>query len=149
MKIVPSSGLADDEIDRMVKDAELHREEDVKRKGHVEVRNQAEALVHSTDKMLADFADKVSAEDKAAIETAVAELKTAAEGEDVEAIKQKVDAVGQASMKLGEAMYQQAQGAAGGEDGPSAEAGGGDSDEKVVDVDFEEVKDDDDDKKSA
>src|SRR5690606_3572115 len=112
-------------------------EEDKKRRELVEARNQAEALIHSTDKMLADFGDKVSAEDKSAVEAAVAELKTAAEGEDVEAIKQKVDAVAQASMKLGEAMYQQGQGAAGGEGGPSAEAGGGaGSDEKVVDVDF-------------
>ena len=149
IRIQASGGLTDTDIDRMVQEAESHAEEDKKRRELVEVRNQAEALVHSTDKMLADFADKVSAEDKAAIETAVAELKTAAEGEDVEAIKQKVDAVGQASMKLGETMYQQAQGAAGGDEGPSAEAGGGDSDEKVVDVDFEEVKDDDDDKKSA
>ncbi|HUW74530.1 MAG TPA: molecular chaperone DnaK [Methyloceanibacter sp.] len=149
IKIQASGGLSDADIDRMVQEAESHADEDKKRRELVEVRNQAEALVHSTDKMLADFGDKVPAEDKAAIEAAVAELKTAAEGEDVEAIKQKVDAVGQASMKLGEAMYQQTQGAAGGEEGPSAEAGGGDSDEKVVDVDFEEVKDDDDDKKSA
>jgi molecular chaperone DnaK len=132
----------------MVKEAESHAEEDKKRRELVEVRNQAEALVHTTDKMLADFADKVSAEDKAAVEAAVAELKTAAEGEDVEAIKQKVDAVAQASMKLGEAMYQSAQGAGGGEGGPTADAGGGGSDEGVVDVDFEEVKDDDS-KKSA
>ena len=109
------------------------------------MRNQAEALVHSTDKMLKDFGDKVPAADKSAVEAAVAELKTAAEGEDVEAIKQKVDAVAQASMKLGEAMYNASQGT--GEAGPSAEAGGG-PDEKVVDVDFEEVKDDDS-KKSA
>jgi molecular chaperone DnaK len=116
----------------------------------VEVRNQGEALVHSTDKMLKDFGDKVAAEDKAAVESAVAELKTAMEGEDAEAIKQKVDAVAQASMKLGEAMYNASQGAEGGDAGQSAEAGnsGGGSDEKVVDVDFEEVKDDDD-KKSA
>jgi len=147
IRIQASGGLTDADINRMVQEAESHAEEDKKRRELVEVRNQAEALVHSTDKMLTDFADKVSDEDKAAVEAAVAELKTAAESEDVEAIKQKVDAVGQASMKLGEAMYQQAQGA--GEEGPSAEAGGGDSDEKVVDVDFEEVKDDDDDKKSA
>ncbi len=148
IRIQASGGLTDSDIDRMVKEAESHAEEDKKRRELVEVRNQAEALVHSTDKMLADFADKVSAEDKAAVEAAVAELKTAAEGEDVEAIKQKVDAVAQASMKLGEAMYQSAQGAGGGEGGPSADAGGGGSDEGVVDVDFEEVKDDDS-KKSA
>jgi molecular chaperone DnaK len=148
IRIQASGGLSDTDIDRMVKEAESHAEEDKKRRELVEVRNQAEALVHSTDKMLADFADKVSAEDKAAVEAAVAELKTAAEGEDVEAIKQKVDAVAQASMKLGEAMYQAAQGASGGEGGPTADAGGGGSDEGVVDVDFEEVKDDDS-KKSA
>jgi len=148
IRIQASGGLTDSDIDRMVKEAESHAEEDKKRRELVEVRNQAEALVHSTDKMLADFADKVSAEDKAAVEAAVAELKTAAEGEDVEAIKQKVDAVAQASMKLGEAMYQSAQGAGGGEGGPTADAGGGGSDEGVVDVDFEEVKDDDS-KKSA
>jgi len=141
IRIQASGGLTDTDIDRMVKEAESHAEEDKKRRELVEVRNQAEALVHSTDKMLKDFGDKVSAEDKAAVEAAVAELKTAAEGEDAEAIKQKVDAVAQASMKLGEAMYQASQGGAS-EAGPSAEAGGG-PDEKVVDVDFEEVKDDD------
>jgi len=146
IRIQASGGLSDTDIDRMVKEAETHAEEDKKRRELVEVRNQAEALVHSTDKMLKDFGDKVRAEDKAAVEAAVAELKTAAEGEDVEAIKQKVDAVAQASMKLGEAMYQASQGGTG-EAGPSAEAGGG-PDEKVVDVDFEEVKDDDS-KKSA
>jgi molecular chaperone DnaK len=98
--------------------------------------------------MLADFGDKISAEDKSAVEAAAAEVKTAAEGEDVEAIKQKLEALAQASMKLGEAMYQsgEAEGAA---EGPSADAAGsGGADENVVDVDFEEVKDDDD-KKSA
>jgi molecular chaperone DnaK len=134
IRIQASGGLTDSDIDRMVKEAEAHAEEDKKRRELVEVRNQAEALVHSTDKMLKDFGDKVAAADK-----------TAAEGEDVEAIKQKVDAVAQASMKLGEAMYNASQGT--GEAGPSAEAGGG-PDEKVVDVDFEEVKDDDS-KKSA
>ena len=148
IRIQASGGLTDADIDRMVKEAETHAEEDKKRRELVDVRNQAEALIHSTEKMLVDFADKVSPEDKAAVEAAAAELKTAAEGEDVEAIKQKVDAVAQASMKLGEAMYQTSQGGAAGEAGPSAEAGGG-PDEKVVDVDFEEVKDDDDDKKSA
>ena len=148
IRIQASGGLTDSDIDRMVKEAESHAEEDKKRRELVEVRNQAEALVHSSDKMLADFGDKASDEDKAAVEAAVAELKTAAEGEDVEAIKQQVDAVAQASMKLGEAMYQSTQGA-GGEGGPSADAGGeAGPDENVVDVDFEEVKDDDD-KKSA
>jgi molecular chaperone DnaK len=147
IRIQASGGLTDADIDRMVKEAESHAEEDKKRRELVEVRNQAEALIHSTERMLADFADKVSPENKAAVEAAAAELKTAAEGDDVEAIKQKVDAVAQASMKLGEAMYQSSQGGAAGDAGPSEEAGGG-PDEKVVDVDFEEVKDDDS-KKSA
>ncbi|ODR95718.1 molecular chaperone DnaK [Methyloceanibacter stevinii] len=148
IRIQASGGLSDTDIDRMVKEAESHAEEDKKRRELVEVRNQAEALTHSTEKMLADFGDKVSAEDKAAVEAAAAEVKTAAEGEDVEAIKQKLEALAQASMKLGEAMYQsnEAEGAA---EGPSADAAGsGGTDENVVDVDFEEVKDDDD-KKSA
>jgi molecular chaperone DnaK len=143
IRIQASGGLTDTDIDRMVKEAETHAEEDKKRRELVEVRNQAEALVHSTEKMLKDFGDKVAAADKSAVEAAMAELKTAADGENAEAIKQKIDALAQASMKLGEAMYQASQGAGGG----SADAGGG-PDEKVVDVDFEEVKDDDS-KKSA
>jgi molecular chaperone DnaK len=148
IRIQASGGLSDADIDRMVKEAESHAEEDKKRRELVEVRNQAEALIHSTEKMLADFGDKISAEDKSAVEAAAAEVKTAAEGEDVEAVKQKLEALAQASMKLGEAMYQsgEAEGAA---EGPSADAAGsGGADENVVDVDFEEVKDDDD-KKSA
>jgi molecular chaperone DnaK len=99
--------------------------------------------------MLKDYGDKVPAGDKALVETAAADLKSAIQGEDKDAIKQKIDALAQASMKLGEAMYQASQGAAaggGGGGGPSAAAGG--PDDKVVDVDFEEVKDDDS-KKSA
>ena len=111
IRIQASGGLSDADIDRMVKEAESHAEDDKKRRELVEARNQAEALVHSTEKMLADFGDKVSDEDKAAVEAAAAELKTVAEGEDVEAIKQKIDALAQASMKLGEAMYQSSQGA--------------------------------------
>jgi molecular chaperone DnaK len=147
IRIQASGGLTDADIDRMVKEAESHADEDKKRRDLVEIRNQAEALVHSTDKMLADFGDKVAAEDKTAVEAAIAELKTAAEGDDADAIKEKVDAVAQASMKLGEAMYQSSQAAGGeaGEAGPSADASGT-PDEDVVDVDFEEVKDDDDNK---
>jgi len=145
IRIQASGGLSDSDIDRMVKEAESHAEEDKKRRELVEMRNQGEALVHSTEKMLKDFGDKVSAADKGAVESAVEELKTALNGEDKDAIKQKVDALAQASMKLGEALYQANQGAAPSEPGGSAEGGGG---EDVVDVDFEEVKDDDS-KKSA
>jgi molecular chaperone DnaK len=146
IRIQASGGLSDADIDRMVKEAESHAEEDKKRRELVEMKNQGEALVHSTEKMLKDFGDKVPAADKGLVETALADLKTALQGEDKDAIKQKVDAMAQASMKLGEALYQSNQGAAAGSGGPSEE--GGDGKENVVDVDFEEVKDDDS-KKSA
>jgi molecular chaperone DnaK len=147
IRIQASGGLSDSDIDRMVKDAESHAEEDKKRRELVETRNQAEALIHSTDRMLKDFGDKVSETDRKAVETAAEDLKAAAQGEDVDAIKAKIDAVAQASMKLGEAMYQASQSGGGTDEGPS---GGGEApgDDKVVDVDFEEVKDDDS-KKSA
>jgi molecular chaperone DnaK len=145
IRIQASGGLTEADINRMVKEAESHAEEDKKRRELVEVKNQAEALVHSTERMLKDYGDKVPAGDKALVETAVADLKSALQGEDRDAIKQSTDALAQASMKLGEAMYQASQGQAGG-GGPSAASGG--PDDKVVDVDFEEVKDDDS-KKSA
>jgi molecular chaperone DnaK len=129
-----------------VKEAESHAEEDKKRRELVEVKNQAEALIHSTERMLKDFGDKVAAGDKALVETALNDLKSTVQGEDKDQIKQKTDALAQASMKLGEAMYQASQGGAGAS-GASASGGGG-PDDKVVDVDFEEVKDDDS-KKSA
>jgi molecular chaperone DnaK len=147
IRIQASGGLSESDIDRMVKEAETHAEEDKKRRELVEMKNQGEALVHSTEKMLKDYGDKVPAADKGVVETALADLKSALQGEDKDLIKQKVDAMAQASMKLGEALYQASQGAAaaGGGGGPSE---GGDGKENVVDVDFEEVKDDDS-KKSA
>ena len=147
IRIQASGGLSESDIDRMVKEAETHAEEDKKRRELVEMKNQGEALVHSTEKMLKDYGDKVPAADKGVVETALADLKSALQGEDKDLIKQKVDAMAQASMKLGEALYQANQGAAaaGGGGDPSE---GGDGKENVVDVDFEEVKDDDS-KKSA
>jgi len=142
IRIQANGGLSDADIDQMVKDAEAHATEDKKRKELVEAKNQADAGVHSTEKALAEHGDKISAEDRAAIETAVAELKTAKEGEDLEAIQARTQALMQASMKLGEAMYAASQQAgSGGEAGGEAEAGEG-----VVDAEFEEV---DDAKKSA
>jgi molecular chaperone DnaK len=146
IRIQASGGLSDADIERMVKEAETHAEEDKKRRELVEMKNQGEALVHSTEKMLKDFGDKVPAADKSVVETALADLKSALQGEDKDLIKQKVDAMAQASMKLGEALYQSGQGAAAAGGGPPE--GGGDGKENVVDVDFEEVKDDDS-KKSA
>jgi molecular chaperone DnaK len=138
IRIQASGGLSETDIEKMVKDAEAHADEDKKRRALIEAKNHGEALVHSTEKTLADYGDKVSAADKSAIEAAVAELKTAMEGEDVDAIQARTNAVAQASMKLGEAMYQASQ--AGGEAG-GGEAGPGNDD--VVDADFEEVSDDD------
>ena len=144
IRIQASGGLSDADIEQMVKDAEAHAEEDKKRKELVEAKNQAEALIHSTEKTLAEHGDKVSAADKSTIEAALAELKSANEGDDVEAIKAASQKLAEASMKLGEAMYQ-AQQAEGGETSEAGESAGGEADD-VVDADFEEV---DDDKKSA
>ncbi|MGI9568245.1 MAG: molecular chaperone DnaK, partial [Desulfobulbia bacterium] len=147
IRIQASGGLSDSDIDKMVKDAEAHAEEDKKRREDVEVRNQAEALVHSTEKTLEEVGDKVSDADKSTIETAVSDLKSLLEAEDssVEDLKSKSEALAQASMKLGEAMYQQQ---APGEDDSQSDGDSGDSQEDVVDADFEEVKDDEN-KKSA
>ncbi len=149
IRIQASGGLSDTDIDKMVKDAEAHAEEDKKKKELVEAKNHGEALIHSTEKSLTDFGDKVSEADKSAIEAAVAELKSTLEGDDVEAIQAKTQALAQASMKLGEAMYQASQGSGEGADGAEGATaeGGADKNEDVVDADFEEV--DDDKKKSA
>jgi molecular chaperone DnaK len=145
IRIQASGGLSDTDIDKMVKDAEAHAEEDKKRRALVEAKNHGEALVHSTEKSLADYGDKVSEADKSAIEAAVASLKSVLEGDDAEAITGRTNELAQAAMKLGEAMYQASQAEAGGDDA----AGEGDAkSEDAVDVDFEEV-DDDDQKKSA
>ncbi|KKB13615.1 molecular chaperone DnaK [Devosia geojensis] len=138
IRIQASGGLSDADIEKMVKEAEANAEADKKRREAVEARNQAESLVHSTEKSLAEYGDKVSAEEKAAIETAIADLKGVLESDDAEAIKEKTSTLAEASMKLGEAMYKAAQAEA------EAKAAGTDkSDEDVVDADFEEVKDDD------
>jgi molecular chaperone DnaK len=143
IRIQASGGLSDADIDKMVQDAEANAEEDKTRREAVEVKNQAEALLNSTEKTLEDLADKISDSDKSTIEEAAAELKTALEGDDTEAIKTKLDALAQASMKLGEAMYQAAQ--AEGETGSDGE-GSSESGDDVLDADFEEVKDDKDNK---
>jgi molecular chaperone DnaK len=140
IRIQANGGLSDTDIDQMVKDAESHKAEDEKRKALVEARNRADALVHSTEKSVAEFGDKVAPADKTAIETALGDLKAVKDGEDVAAIEAKTQALIQASMKLGEAMYA-AQQAAGGEAGAEAH-----KDDGVVDAEFEEV---DDSKKSA
>jgi molecular chaperone DnaK len=146
IRIQASGGLSEAEIEKMVKDAEAHAAEDKKRKELVEARNQAESLMHSTQKSLNELGEKVSAADKSAIESAMADLKGVMEGEDVDAIRSKSNGLAQVAMKLGEALYKtQEQTTDGGQTG-SGEGGGAPKDD-VVDADFTEVKDDD--KKSA
>ena len=148
IRIQASGGLSDDEIETMVNDAESHAEDDQKRREEAETKNHADALIHATEKSLTDLGDKVPEDEKAAIEAAVAELRTALEGDDIEAIKEKSETLMQASMKLGEMAYQAQQDAE--SDDPEAAgmdgAEGAEADD-VVDADFEEV--DDDDKKST
>jgi molecular chaperone DnaK len=139
IRIQANGGLSDADIDKMVKEAEANKADDEKRKAAVEAKNQGEAIVHSTEKAMAEHGDKVSGEEKTAIETALTELKSALEGDDAEDISAKTQTLIQASMKLGEAMYK-AQADAG-EDGEAEKA-----DDGVVDAEFEEV---DDGKKSA
>ena len=147
IRIQASGGLSDADIEKMVKDAEANAESDKKRREAVESKNQAEALIHSTEKSLKDYGDKVSAEDKQAIETALAELKTAAEGDDAEVIKAKTQTLAEVSMKLGQAMYEASQAAEAAAEGGEADATAK-ADDDVVDADFEEI-DEDGKKKSA
>lgn len=141
--IQASSGLSEDEIQRMVKDAELNAEEDKKLHEMVQARNQAEGLVHSVKKSLSEHGDKIDAEEKGKIETAIKETEEALKGEDKALIETKTEELGKASQKLGEIMYAQAQAeaqgqAAGGAQG--ADAAGKKDDGNVVDAEFEEVK---------
>ena len=151
IRIQASGGLSEVDIEKMVKDAEAHAEEDKKRRAEVEAKNHAEALVHSTEKALAEHGSKVGDAERTAIENALADLKEALKGTDAEAIKTKSNTLAQASMKLGEAMYRQQQEAAAGGPGgaePGGEAGGAKKDD-VVDAEFTEVDDDKKNKKSA
>ncbi len=153
IQITASSGLSQEEIDRLVKDAELHAEEDKKRRSLVEAKNTADSLIYSTEKSIKDLGDKIDAATKSSVEDAIANLKKAMEGEDAEEIKRLSEALTQASHKLAEAMYKQAssqeggpEGAAGGGFDPGAaggdqQQGASSGDDDVVDADFEEVKD--------
>jgi molecular chaperone DnaK len=137
IRIQASGGLSEADIDKMVKDAEAHAAEDKQRRALVDARNQGEALVHSAEKSLKEFGDKVSEADKSAIEAAISGLKTSLEGEDIEAISARSTELAQASMKLGEAMYKAEQAGAAAGAGHEAKA-----EEDVIDADFKEVKDD-------
>jgi molecular chaperone DnaK len=149
IKIQASGGLSDTDIERMVKEAEEHADEDKKRRELVEAKNQAEALIHASEKTLSEGGDKLSEADRKPVEEAVETLKTAIQGDDLAEIKSSTETLGQASMKLGEAMYQAggegAQAEAGSGNGAEADGGATESageDDRVVDADFEEVDDD-------
>jgi molecular chaperone DnaK len=146
IQITASSGLSEEEIDNLVKDAELHAEDDKKKRELVDARNTADALIYSTEKSVKDLGDKVDSETKSKVEDAIAPLKKAMEGEDAAEIKRLSEELTQVSHKLAEAMYKQASQEA----GPQPDAGqantdqpaGSAPDDDVVDADFEEVKDD-------
>jgi molecular chaperone DnaK len=151
IRIQASGGLTEADIERMVKDAEAHADEDKRRKAQVEAKNHAEAMIHATEKALAEHGSKIGENERRAIENAIADLKEAVKGDDAEAIKAKTNTLAQASMKLGEAMYRQAEQSAAGGQGPDGGAGGagGGPKEDVVDAEFTEVDDDKKNKKSA
>src|SRR5881296_634984 len=149
IRIQASGGLSEADIQRMVKDAESHAEEDKKRKAEVEAKNHAEALVHATEKALAEHGSKVGEGDRRAIENAMADLKEALKGSDAEAITAKTNALAQASMKLGEAMYKQTEEGAAAAGGPGGGGDGPGKTDDVVDAEFTEVDDDKKNKKSA
>ena len=148
IRIQASGGLSDQDIETMVQDAETHADEDKARRALIEIRNTADSLVYSTEKNIGEYGDQIPEEDKTAIETDIAALKEALEGEDADAIKVKTETLTQSSMKLGEAMYKASQ-EEGGDAGPMPggdEAPQGSADDGVVDADFEEVDDDEKDK---
>ena len=149
IRIQASGGLSEADIEKMVKDAEAHAEDDKKRKAQVEAKNHAEALLHSTEKALAEHGSKVGEPERKAIENGMADLKEALKGDDADAIQAKTNALAQASMKLGEAMYKSQQEGQPGDGAGCGAAPGGEPGKKddVVDAEFTEV--DDDKKKSA
>jgi molecular chaperone DnaK len=146
IKITSSSGLSEEEIDRLVKEAEAHQEEDKKKRDLIEARNQADTLIYSVEKNIKEFGDKIETSEKEKIEEAVSKLKKAMEGDDLAAIQSTQEELTQASHKLAEAMYakaasQQEGAAAGASAGAESQPGGAaKEDDDVVDADFEEVK---------
>ena len=152
IKITASSGLNKDEINKLIRDAELHAEEDKKKKELVEARNAADTLIYSTEKSMKDMGDKVDGATRSQVEAAMSPLKKAIEGDDIEQIKRLTDQLMQASHKIAEAMYQKASQSGAPNDGAAGSAGGSDTgsgshssstkpaDDDVVDADFEEVK---------
>ncbi len=137
IQITASSGLSDEEINRMVKDAETHAGDDKKKRELIEARNQADGLIYTTEKSLSEHGEKLDSATKKQIEDALAELKTAMEADDAEVIQKKSEALAQASHKLAEVMYAQSQQE--GEGGDAGDAASGSADEDVVDAEFEDI----------
>jgi molecular chaperone DnaK len=143
IRITAASGLSEDEINRMVKDAELHADEDKKKRELVDTKNSAEALIDQTQKTLKEHGGKVDEATRKSIEAAIEDLKKAKDSDNAEMLKQKIEALSQASHKLAEVMYQQAsQDGSTGQGGPGAGPSASPQDDDVVDADFEEVKKD-------
>ena len=142
IQIQASGGLSDEEIEKMVKDAEANKEADKKKRESVDVRNQADTLIHSTEKNLKEHGSKISDAEKKAIEDGSNSLKESLKGEDIEDIKKKTETLVQASMKLGEAIYKSQQGSKPDSNKDDGKDEKGKKDDNVVDADFEEVKDD-------
>jgi molecular chaperone DnaK len=139
--IKASSGLSDDEVKRMIKDAEAHAEEDRKQRELVDARNQADALIHAAEKGMSELGDKVSGEERAAIEAAVQDLKAVLKNDDKAVIEAKAKALADASGKMAERLYA-AKSEAGAQPGPQAPGGNAGGKDDVVDAEFEEVKKD-------
>jgi molecular chaperone DnaK len=149
IRIQASGGLSEADIEKMVKDAEVHAEEDKARKAAVEAKNHGEALIHATEKTLAEHGAKIAEAERTAIENAMADLKEALKGDNAEAIAAKTNTLAQASMKLGEAMYKQQQAEGQSADTSESATGADGKKEDVVDAEFTEVDDDKNSKKSA
>ena len=150
IQIQASGGLSDEEINKMVKDAEANKETDKKKRDSVDARNQADTIIHTTEKSLKEHGSKISDADKKAIESGISDLRNALKGTDAEEIKKKTQALVQVSMKLGEAVYKSQQKDSG-KKGPQQKTSEGKDKGKdnVVDADFEEVKEDKKDKEKS
>ena len=148
IRIQASGGLSDADIEKMVNEAEANKESDQKRREFIEARNQGEGLIHTVEKSLADLGDKIPEDEQKSVRAAIEDLQSVLSGEDKEAIEEKTNALSQASMKLGEIAYRQAQESAAGEpdnaEAPAAEAPSGAKDDDIVDADFLELEDEDD-----
>jgi molecular chaperone DnaK len=144
ISIKASGGLEEDEIDKMVKDAEIYAEDDKKRRETVETRNQAEALTHTAEKTLSDLGDNADEGLRSEVQAAIADVTAALEGEDDTLIKEKTEALSTVMMKLGEAAY-----SAEGDAEPASDQAAGETSDEVVDAEFEEIDDEDDDIKKA